>query len=184
MRPWASWLITVVGGIAAVLAFGAVIPDLRGTVGDIVADLRDRSVGAGAMTVGRGPVRTDPAKGHAGAPDAHGRSAVASGARDEAEGLPGPKGDPGPPGPRGEAGPPGPKGASGQPGPKGDSASSSLRVLTGQAPNACADDETLVSAYCISEATEISAPPFIIPPRAARCVGVLKPTVVMVCAKL
>jgi hypothetical protein len=181
MRPWVSWLITVVGGIAAVLAFGAVIPDLRGTVGDIVADLRDRSAGAGAMTVGRGPVRTDPAKGHAGA---LGGSAVASGVRGETEGLPGPKGDPGAPGPRGEAGPPGPKGVPGPQGPKGESTSSSLRVLTGQASNTCADGETLVSAYCISEATEISAPPFIIPPRAARCVGVLKPTVVMVCAKL
>lgn len=182
MRPWVSWLITVVGGIAAMLAFGAVIPDLRGTVGDIVADLRDRSAGAAAITVGRGPVTTNPAKGNS--PEARGRSAVASGARDEAEGLPGPKGDPGRPGPRGDVGPPGPKGAPGPQGPKGESASSSLRVLTGQASNTCADDETLVSAYCISEATEISAPPFIIPPRAARCVGVLKPTVVMVCAKL
>jgi hypothetical protein len=59
-----------------------------------------------------------------------------------------------------------------------------LRVLTGRISNACEADETLISAYCVSSATEMSASPFIIPPRGARCVGVLNPTVVIVCGKL
>jgi hypothetical protein len=42
----------------------------------------------------------------------------------------------------------------------------------------------MIAAYCVSGADEISAPPFIIPPRGARCVGVFKPTVVITCAKL
>jgi hypothetical protein len=178
MRPWVSWLITVTGGLAVVLLFGIAVPDLRGTVGEIIADLRDRS--AGAVTVGRGPISAD-VKVHSDVRDGTKDSAAMA----RAEPVPGPKGDTGLPGPKGDAGPPGPKGDAGPPGPKGNAGGSAkLRVLSGQASNSCNDDETLISAYCVSSATEISAPPFIVPPRGARCVGVFKPTVVMVCAKL
>jgi hypothetical protein len=42
----------------------------------------------------------------------------------------------------------------------------------------------MISAYCVGSANEIAAPPFIIPPRGARCIGILNVTVVVVCAKL
>jgi hypothetical protein len=42
----------------------------------------------------------------------------------------------------------------------------------------------MISAYCVSQANEITSAPIIIPPRAARCLGVLNPTVVITCAKL
>jgi hypothetical protein len=113
-------------------------------------------------------------------------------------GLPGPKGEPGPAGPagpkgepgskgeKGDAGPPGAKGEAGRADPGGASAGAalSLRVLRGKATNACDADETLIAAYCVSAATEMKSDPFIIPPRSARCVGVLNPTVVITCAKL
>jgi hypothetical protein len=57
-------------------------------------------------------------------------------------------------------------------------------VLTGRASNTCAADEILISAYCVSSATEMSAPPFMVPPRGARCIGILNAKVVTVCAKL
>ena len=116
------------------------------------------------------------------------------------------KGEAGPPGAKGEAGPPGPKGEPGPPGPpgpKGDSGISrpnnepaaehakpdeanhgpTLRVLTGRASNSCKPDEVMISAYCSSAATEITAVPIIIPPRSARCVAILNATVVITCAK-
>lgn len=89
----------------------------------------------------------------------------------------GPKGERGPRGPRGETGPPGPKGEAGAP-------TATLRILRGKALNSCESDETLISAYCVSSASEIKSNPFIIPPRGARCVGMLNPTVVITCAKL
>jgi hypothetical protein len=127
-------------------------------------------------------------------------------------GPPGPKGDAGPPGPKGDAGPPGPKGDAGPPGPKGDAGSPGpkcdvgppglkedsgspgpqredasggvpLRVLRGKAANACGPDETLISAYCVSSANEISAAPTIVPPRGAKCSALLNMTVVVTCAK-
>jgi hypothetical protein len=128
-------------------------------------------------------------------------------------GPPGPKGEPGSPGPKGEAGLQGPKGEPGSQGLKGDAglqgakgeagpqglkgeaglqgpkgeagaSMSALRVLRGQASNSCAPDETMISAYCVSSAGEMKSDPFIIPPRGARCVGVLSPAVVITCAKL
>jgi hypothetical protein len=57
-------------------------------------------------------------------------------------------------------------------------------VLRGKASNTCEPDETLISAYCVSSADEITAPPTIIPPRGARCSALLKMTVVVTCAKL
>jgi hypothetical protein len=96
----------------------------------------------------------------------------------------GPKGEPGPPGPKGDAGPAGPKGDAGPPGPPGEAGGGpSLRVLTGRASNACRPDETMISAYCVSEANEIQSAPFIIPPRGAHCVAIRNATVVIVCAK-
>jgi hypothetical protein len=116
-------------------------------------------------------------------------------------GPPGPQGEPGPPGPQGELGPPGPQGERGPPGlqgergplgPQGERGPAStaeggalmLRVLRGKPSKSCDPDETLIGAYCISAANEIQSAPFIIPPRAARCIGVLDPRVVITCAKL
>ena len=128
-------------------------------------------------------------------------------------GLQGPKGDAGPPGSQGERGPPGPKGEAGlqgpkvgaglqglrgeagpqglkgEPGPPGlkgepGASAGALRVLSGQASNACEPDETMISAYCVSSAGQMKSDPFIVPPRGARCVGVLNPAVVITCAKL
>jgi hypothetical protein len=59
-----------------------------------------------------------------------------------------------------------------------------LRVVRGQPSTSCAADETMIGVYCISAADETKSDPIIIPPRGARCVGVLKPTVVITCAKL
>jgi hypothetical protein len=59
-----------------------------------------------------------------------------------------------------------------------------MRVLAGRPSNSCQADETLISAYCVSSATEITSAPVIIPPRGARCVGILNVTVVITCAKL
>jgi hypothetical protein len=59
-----------------------------------------------------------------------------------------------------------------------------LRVLSGRPSNSCQADETLISAYCTSSATEITSAPIIIPPRSARCLGILNVAVVITCAKL
>jgi hypothetical protein len=42
----------------------------------------------------------------------------------------------------------------------------------------------MIAAYCISNATEMQSAPFVAPPRGARCVGIMSPTVVITCAKL
>jgi hypothetical protein len=116
-------------------------------------------------------------------------------------GSPGPPGPPGPQGPKGDPGPPGPRGDLGQqgerglPGPKGESAiegpkgepgtrGTSLRVLRGQPSNSCEPGETMISAYCVSSADEIRSAPIIIPPRGARCLGILNVAVVITCARL
>jgi hypothetical protein len=57
-------------------------------------------------------------------------------------------------------------------------------VVRGQPSTSCAADETMIGVYCISAADEIRSDPIVIPPRGARCVGVLKPQVVITCAKL
>jgi hypothetical protein len=59
-----------------------------------------------------------------------------------------------------------------------------LRVIGGRPANSCHADEMLISAYCTSAATEITSAPIIIPPRGARCVGILHVAVVITCAKL
>ncbi len=138
-------------------------------------------------------------KGDAGVQGAQGPKGEvgAQGAKGEpgARGEQGPRGEPGAQGPKGEAGPPGPKGEPGAPGPKGEPEppgqagegsrqGASLRVLSGRPSNACEADETMISAYCVSSASEITAAPIIIPPRSARCVAILNATVVITCAKL
>jgi len=136
----------------------------------------------------RGP-KGDPgvrgAKGDAGVPGRAGEPGTAGqrgepvprGAKGEA-GLQGPKGDPGAQGPQGEPGPPGPKGE------PGGGIGPSLRVLRDRASNSCQPDETMISAYCVSSADEIVSAPIIMPPRGARCLGILNPKVVITCAKL
>ena len=98
-------------------------------------------------------------------------------------GSPGPQGEPGPAGPQGQPGPPGqpgPEGPKGEPGAPG----LALRVLHGAPSNACEPDETMIGAYCINSADEIKSAPIIIPPRGARCVGMLSPAVIVTCARL
>jgi hypothetical protein len=116
-------------------------------------------------------------KGEAGPPGAKGDT-----------GPTGSKGETGPPGPRGEAGPPGLNGETGPPGQKGDPGNGgggpALRVLRGSASNSCHADETMLGAYCVSAATELTATPTIVPPRGAKCSAVLNMTVVITCAKL
>jgi hypothetical protein len=59
-----------------------------------------------------------------------------------------------------------------------------LGLQRGRGAVYCASDETLIAAYCISQATEITSSPIIIPPRGARCIGVYDPMVVITCGKL
>jgi hypothetical protein len=132
-------------------------------------------------------------KGEPGAPGPRGE-AGAQGPKGEAglqgpkgeAGLQGPKGEAGVQGPRGEPGPPGPKGEPGLPGARAEAGGHgpSFRILNGRPSNSCAADETMISAYCVSDASEIVSPPIIIPPRGARCLGVLNPRVIITCAKL
>jgi hypothetical protein len=215
MRPWLSWLVTLVGGIAVVLVYYAVLPgDVRDDLGAIVADPLNQPRVTGSATVGQTPPMNAAAAalpgpagdpGPPGPPGPAGPSGEAGpqGVRGE-PGPPGPQGEsgpqgpagqPGPAGPKGESGPPGAKGEAGPAGPKGEPGASapqaapggpgvSLRVVGGRASNSCHADETLISAYCTSAATEITSAPIIIPPRSARCVGVLQVAVVITCAKL
>jgi hypothetical protein len=145
-------------------------------IGSLVQTLSDLARDTPAVSVGQG---SPPRTAHVEPP------AATPGPKGEA-GPPGPKGESGPPGPKGDAGPPGPKGDAGASGPKGEGAGGamSLRVLRGSASNSCGSDETLVSAYCISAANEITAPPTIMPPRGAKCSALLNMTVVMTCARL
>jgi Collagen triple helix repeat (20 copies) len=122
---------------------------------------------AGCFEGPQGPPGAKGAPGAAGAPGAKGDA--------------GPAGPAGPPGPQGVAGPAGPQGPKGDAGPAGKSAA--LRVLTGKASNACAEGETLISAYC---AGATARGPQVTPPRSASCVGAGSPgtNVVITCAKL
>ena len=241
MRPWASWLISIAGTVAVVLAFYALLPaGDRIPVGGLLSgmgsgspnDADPASVGQGGKpqvsvpgatgtpTPGNGAGERGPQgppgpkgdagptgppgpkgeagppgpKGEPGAQATRGGAGTVSGPKGEA----GPKGPAGPPGPKGEAGPPGPRGEAGPPGPKGEpggssssgtassasSSGSALRVLRGKPSDSCQPGETMISAYCVSSADEITAPPAIIPPRGAKCSALLKMTVVVTCAKL
>ena len=185
MRLWASWLITMAATALFVAAVYVVLPgNSRLAVEGLWPSLRglpeSQSVGQGWRPGSAVETPTPPVEAAAAAPQ---------GPRGEpgAQGVPGPKGDAGPPGAKGEAGATGPKGDTGPPGPKGDSSGEggpALRVLRGSASNSCHADETLISAYCVSAATEITAPPTIVPPRGAKCSAVLNMTVVITCTKL
>lgn len=231
MRPWVSWLVTVAGGIAVVVAFYAVLPgEIRNDIGAIVPEPRNSTAVTGSVTVGQNAPRGAAGpSGQPGPPGASGeRGSQGPQGPQGAPGMPGPKGEPGPqglqglPGPKGEPGPQGPQGLQGLPGPKGEPGPAglkgeagptgpkgepgapgpkeqsgapapkaepggqgpALRVLSGKASNSCQADETMIGAYCTSSATEITSAPIIIPPRSARCVGILNVTVVITCAKL
>ena len=101
MRPWVSWLVTGVGGIAVVLAFYAMLPrEVRDDIGAILADPRNQPVVTGSTTVGQNAPKSPAAL----------------------PGAPGPKGDTGERGTQGAAGPkgePGPQGLKGDTGPQG-----------------------------------------------------------------
>ena len=56
--------------------------------------------------------------------------------------------------------------------------------MRGQPSASCNADETLIAAYCVSGASEMQSAPFVAPPRSARCVGIMNPTVVITCARL
>jgi hypothetical protein len=109
-----------------------------------------------------------------------------------AAGPPGPKGDVGPTGPQGVAGPPGPKGDAGPPGPKGErgpiglTGTPGLRMVSSQARISCAEDEQLVSAYCVNPKVPIQQTPQITPPRTAQCVtpGQPETMVVLICGRI
>src|SRR6478672_9475758 len=102
MKPWAAWLLTVVGGVAAPLAFLALMPDdLRGNLEDMLSGqpqvtgsvtqrAKPSAFGMQAQPMDRGP-RSEPSP----------------------PGSEGPKGESGDPGVRGEVGAPGPTGESG-----------------------------------------------------------------------
>ena len=54
MRPWVSWLVTLAGGIAVVIAFYAVLPsDVRDDIGAIISDPLNQPSFTGSTTVGQ-----------------------------------------------------------------------------------------------------------------------------------
>ena len=165
---------------------------LRGAPGPAGLQGPKGDPGAAGLRGEAGPAGLQGPKGD---PGAHGLRGEAGpqGAKGEA-GLPGLKGEPGSAGPKGEAGLQGPAGEPGPPGPRGEPGSAgtrveggagpSMRILTGRQSNACQADEAMIAAYCVSDANEIMSPPVIVPPRGARCLGVLNPKVVITCARL
>ena len=124
----------------------------------------------------QGPIGPAGPQGERGPPGSQGAAGPA--------GSPGPQGEhgpTGPPGPQGERGPPGSQGAAG---PAGGSRNIELRIVRGQPSASCASDETMVGVYCVSAASEMQSAPFIVPPRGARCVGMMNPAVVITCARI
>ena len=176
MRLWASWLIPIAGTAVFVLALYAVLlGDGRIPIGSLLPSLVGGAPDTAPASVGQGSPPQNANPGASATPGPKGDT-----------GPPGPKGDMGPAGPKGDAGPSGVKGDAGPPGPKGEAGGGalSLRVLRGRASNVCDSDETMISAYCVSSANEITAPPAIVPPRGAKCSALLNTTVVITCAKL
>jgi hypothetical protein len=182
MTRWAAWLLTVAGGLGFSLALYA----LAGNeiIGNVDAVLT-RPPLISSTTLGQGSrVNGAPAGKNVGRDASQEPGPV---------GPQGPRGDPGPQGERGpagergaqgERGPPGPRGEPGPPVPRADHGALALRVTRGKPSKSCEPDEVLISAYCTSSGSEIQSAPFIVPPRAARCVGILDPNVVITCAKL
>jgi hypothetical protein len=174
MTRWAALLLTVAG--VAGVSFAAYILVGNEIVGSIDA-LLARPPRTNSTTLVQGSTVS-------------GEVIDQNATRDPSAGLvgpQGPKGDPGAQGERGQAGERGPAGPQGEPGPPGERAEPGalgLRVVRGTPSKSCDPDETLISAYCAGAASETQSAPFIIPPRAARCIGVLDPSVVITCAKL
>lgn len=176
MRLWASWFIPFVG--TAMFALGLYVV-LLGDGGKPTGGLLPDPAVA--------PETAPASFGHGSRmKNANGEASATAGLKGGNAGPPGPKGDPGPPGAKGDVGPPGAKGDPGPPGPghQDGGGAVSMRMLRGKASNACEPDETMISAYCVSSASEITAAPTIVPPRGAKCSALLNMTVVIACAKL
>ena len=197
MTRWAAWLLTLAGGTSVCLALYALVgQEIVGNIAETLASTPRSSststtLGQGSVAGGGavdknasqqpGPVGPQGPNGEPGLRGEHGPPGE-RGTQGE-RGLPGPQGERGPAGPPGERGPPGPQG---KPGPAAsvEPGALVLRVLRGRPSKSCDADETLISAYCTGSASEIQSAPFIIPPRAARCIGIFEPSVVITCAKL
>jgi hypothetical protein len=188
MTRWAAWLLTIAGGTGVCLALYALIgQEIVSNIAETLASTprlssTSTTLGQGSVAGGGavdknasqqpGPVGPQGPKGEPGLRGERGPPGE-RGTQGE-RGLPGPQGERGPTGPQGEPGP----AASAQPG------ALVLRVLRGKPSKSCDADETLISAYCTGSASETQSAPFIIPPRAARCIGIFEPAVVITCAKL
>ena len=206
MTRWAAWLLTIAGGTGVCLALYALVG--QEIVGNITETLASTPrLGSTSTTLGQGSVAGGGAvdknasqqpgpvgpQGPKGEPGLRGERGPPGERGTQGErGLPGPQGERGSAGPQGEPGPPGPQGEPGPPGPQGEPGPAAsaqpgalvLRVLRGKPSKSCDADETLISAYCTGSASETQSAPFIIPPRAARCIGIFEPSVVITCAKL
>jgi hypothetical protein len=202
MSRWTAWVLTIAGGISVCVALIVIVMGEIGNIDVLLTEAPQLNSTSTTLGVGqgwasdrkanqeRGQIGLQDPKREPGPQGEHG-PAGQTGPRGDA-GPPGPQGEPGPPGPQGKPGPTGPQGERGPPGPQGELGPAPasqpgalvLRVLRGKPSKSCGPDETLISAYCISAANEIQSAPFIIPPRAARCIGVLDPGVVISCAKL
>ena len=197
MTRWAAWLLTLAGGTGVCLALYALVgQEIVSNIAETVASTprlssTSTTLGQGSLAGGGavdknasqqpGPVGPQGPKGE---PGLRGERGPPGERGTEGErGLPGPQGERGPAGPQGERGPAGPHG---EPGPAASAQSGALvlRVLRGRPSKSCDADETLISAYCAGSAREIQSPPIIIPPRAARCIDIFAPSVVITCAKL
>jgi hypothetical protein len=197
MTRWAAWLLTIAGGTGVCLALYALVgQEIVGNITETLASTPRLS--STSTTLGQGSVAGGGAvdknasqqpgpsgpQGLKGEPGLRGERGPSGERGTQGEpGLPGPQGERGPAGPQGERGPPGPRG---EPGPATGAQPGALvlRVLRGKPSKSCDADETLISAYCTGSASETQSAPFIIPPRAARCIGIFEPTVVITCAKL
>jgi hypothetical protein len=197
MTRWAAWLLTLAGGTGVCLALYALVgQEIVGNIAETLASTprsgststtlgQGSAAGGGAVDKNAnrqpGPVGPQGPKGEPGLQGERGPPGE-RGTQGE-RGLPGPQGERGPAGPRGERGPPGPQS---EPGPAASAETGALvlRVLRGKPSKSCDADETLISAYCTGSASETQSAPFIIPPRAARCIGIFEPSVVITCAKL
>jgi hypothetical protein len=208
MRTQVSWLVTLACCLSAALAGWAVIsadphivefPLSLGSSSSVGQGVKPQPHQDDSQTKPRlssgSASSTGTARSHEPPADQRPQAGMAgTGQATGPAGDPGPPGQPGPAGPRGEPGaqgpagkegPQGPTGKEGPQGPKGEpgTPSNPLRMVRGQPLASCSHDETMISAYCISSATEMQSAPFIIPPRGARCVGISNPTVVLTCAK-
>jgi collagen triple helix repeat protein len=210
MTRWAAWLLTLAGGTGVCLALYALVgQEIVDNIAEALASTPQLS--STSTTLGQGSVagggavdknanqQLEPVPGPVGPQGPQGEPGLRGERGPPGErgtqgepGRPGPQGEHGAVGQQGERGPAGSQGERGPPGPKGEPGPAAsgqasglvLRVLRGKPSKSCDADETLISAYCTGSANETQSAPFIIPPRAARCIGIFEPTVVITCAKL